>query len=43
MAWVKGFAKVSECKLVLDYKKRSKGKNFKIGLAYITLEDEGSL
>jgi len=28
---------VTECKLILDYKKRSRG------LAYVTLEDEGSL
>jgi hypothetical protein len=34
---------VSEIKLILDYKKRSKGIFSKIGLAYITLEDEGSL
>lgn len=35
--WVSTFAKVKDCRLIMDYRKRSKG------LCYITLEDERSL
>lgn len=41
--FVSTFAKVKEVKLVMDFRKRSKGNIFIIGLAYVRLEDENSL
>ncbi len=43
MQFVNTFAKAKEVKLVLDFRKRSKGKMINLGLAYVKLEDEKSL